>query len=616
MIDKNKLMEIPERPGVYLMKDIDDNIIYVGKARNLKNRVKQYFQGKEKHSLKVSVMVEHIEDFELIITDTEMEALILECNLIKKNMPRFNIMLKDDKSYPFIKVTINEKYPRVIMTRNVRKDGAKYFGPFTNVTSVKQTIEFFNKMYPIKKCNKKFTKPERPCLYYHIGQCMGICRGDGDINKDEYDEYIKEILDILNGKQNDVIKDLEGKMHSASNNMDFERAAQLRDQINGIIHITEKQKIVTNNKDDKDIIGYYKEDAIICVQVFYVREGKLLGRKHYIFEDIDDEYELLSAFIKQLYNQANYIPKEILLNHSIEDMDIITEWMSNLKGEKVTIKIPQKGDKRKMMDMVNENAMITLTEYKNKILKDNEKRKACGQWLMDKLSLTKFPYRMEAYDISNIRGTDSVGSMVVFQEFKASPKEYRRFKIKTVEGQNDYGSMQEIVFRRLERGIKELETDKRGFLPLPDIIFVDGGLGHVNSIKEIVNMYPQLNIKICGLVKDDHHKLRELVYEGNTINIPISTPVYYLLNKISEEVHRYTIDYHKKVRSTSLINSQLNDISGVGEKRRNDLLKHFKGIEAIKHASVEDLLQVNGINDKIAKNIFKYFNNQNEGENT
>ncbi|MFZ7132208.1 MAG: excinuclease ABC subunit UvrC [Eubacteriales bacterium] len=605
MIDKNKLDNIPERPGVYLMKDQDGNIIYVGKARNLKNRVRQYFQGKDKASLKVAVMVEHIDDFELIVTDTEMEALILECNLIKKNMPRFNIMLKDDKSYPFIKVTMNEKYPRVIMTRQVKKDGGKYFGPFTNIASVKQTIELINKLYPIKKCNKKFTKEEKPCLYYHIHQCTGICQGK--VSKEIYDGYIVEILNILNGRQQEVITYLEKAMIHASKNMEFEKAAQLRDQINGIVHITEKQKVVSSIQDDQDVIGVYIEDHLACIQVFYIRKGKLLGRKHYIFENIDDELDLMTEFIKQLYHLSHFIPKEILLNSHIEDLNIIEQWLEGLREGKVSFKIPQKGDKKKLMDMVVENAKLTLLEYKNKIFIDHEKQQMSYQWLMEQIHLSHKPFRMEAYDISNIKGTDSVGSMVVFENLRANPKAYRRFKIKSIQGQNDYGSMQEIVFRRLERGVKELEIGKGGFLPLPDIIFVDGGTGHVNAIKAIVSLYSQLNIPICGLVKNEHHKLKELVYEGRRIPIPRSTPIYYLLNNISEEVHRFTIEYHKKLRNAKLIHSQLNHISGIGERRRKDLLKHFRSIDNIKKASLDDLLQVNGISDKIAKNILDYF---------
>lgn len=607
MIDKTKLNDLPDRPGVYLMKDKDKEIIYVGKARNLKNRVRQYFQG-EKSSLKVSVMVEHIVDFEIIVTDTEMEALILECNLIKKNMPHFNIMLKDDKSYPYIKLTLNEKYPRVIMTRQIKKDNAKYFGPYTNVASVKQTIELINKMYPIKKCNKKFTKEERPCLYYHIGQCMGICKYDIDeFDKNKYQNYILEIQNILNGKFKNVLKDLEVEMIAASNKYDYEKAAQIRDQINGINHISEKQKIVSNTDENIDVISFYRGEISVCIQIFYVRNGKLLGRNNYIFENEQDDMELITAFVKQLYDKGQFIPKEILLPIDIDDREILQEWLTNINKQKVIIKIPQKGHKKKLVDMAYDNAKLTLEDYESRAIKNKEKQDMSYDWLINNLGLDKKPTRIEAYDISNIKGTDNVGSMVVYEDLKANKKAYRRFKIKNVEGQNDYASMQEIVFRRIEKGKKEMKLGIGGFLPFPDIIFLDGGLGHINAIKEILSLYPEINIPIFGLVKDDHHKLRGVIYEGKSIEIPQSTPIYYLLNNISEEVHRFTIEYHKKLRDSKLIQSQLNEIEGVGDAKKRDLLKYFKGIDAIKKASIEELMDVKGISNKLAINIYDYF---------
>ncbi len=607
MIDINKLIDLPDNPGVYLMKDSDDNIIYVGKARNLKNRVKQYFQKTDK-TIKVATMVENISDFEVIITDTEMEALILECNLIKKYMPRFNIMLKDDKSYPFIKVTTNERYPRILMTREIKKDRAKYYGPFTNINSVKHTIDLFNKLYSIKKCNKNFngSRKERPCLYYHINQCMGICQGDVCVEK--YNEGIQEIIHILNGKHEKVVNRLKEEMERAAKQLDFEKAAEIRDQINGITHITEKQKMISSSMEDQDVVAFYGDNLLYCIQVFFIRKGKLLGREHFFYSAIYNDKDFLNQFIKQFYNKASYIPKEILLQIEIEDTSIIEEWLGEKKGSKVSIKIPQKGSKKQLVAMVIDNAKLALEEHKHKMALDKVKQKMSNEWFMNNLGLSEEPYRIEAYDISNISGTDNVGSMVVYEELKANKKAYRRFKIKSITGQNDYGSMQEIVFRRIERGLKELEVGNIGkFLPLPQIILVDGGLGHINAVKEILQHYPQINIPICGLVKDDRHRLRGLIYEGKTIAIPPSTPIYYLLNSISEEVHRFAITYHKKIRSDHLLSSELNNIKGIGEAKRTALLKYFKGIDHIKKANIEELLQVDGINDKIARNIIEYF---------
>lgn len=607
MIDKNKLKDLPENPGVYLMKDKDGKIIYVGKARNLKNRVRQYFNASEK-TIKVATMVEYIEDFELIITDTEMEALILECNLIKKNMPRFNVLLKDDKTYPYIKVTTNEKYPRVIVTREVKKDGAKYYGPFTNVYSVKQTVELLNKLYSLKRCSKKFKngKIERPCLNYHIKECPGVCQGD--VSAEKYNESIQEIIQILNGKYENVIHKLEEEMKEASRNLNFERAAKIRDQINGINHITEKQKVVSNSDEDQDIIGFYGEDFTYCVQVFFVRKGKILGRENFFFSEIYNEQEFLSGFIKQFYHNRSFIPKELIVQRQVDDGDIIEEWLSKKRGSKVNLRVPQRGSKKDLIHMATDNAKLAFEEYKHKMIMNKVKQDMSYNWLMEKLSLKEKPNRIESYDISNISGSDSVGSMVVYEELKANKKAYRRFRIKSVTGQNDYGSMQEVVFRRIERGLQELEKGQYGkFLPFPDIILLDGGLGHINAVKAILAHYPTINIPICGLVKDHKHRLRALIYEEETIEIPSSTPVYYLLNNISEEVHRFAIEYHKKIRGDNMLLSELNNIAGVGPIKRKALLKHFKSVDNIKKASIEELLQIKGINDKIAMNILQHF---------
>lgn len=607
MIDKNKLKDLPENPGVYLMKDENGKIIYVGKARNLKNRVRQYFNASEK-TIKVATMVDHIADFELIITDTEMEALILECNLIKKNMPRFNILLKDDKTYPYIKVTTNEKYPRVILIREVKKDGAKYYGPFTNVYSVRQTVELLNKLYSLKRCSKKFKngKVERPCLNYHIKECPGMCQGNVSVEK--YNESIQEIIQILNGKYENIIHKLEKEMKEASQNLNFERAAKIRDQINGINHITEKQKIVSNSDEDQDIIGFYGEDFTYCIQVFFIRKGKILGRENFFFADIYNEQEFLSGFMKQFYHSTSFVPKEVIVQREVDDGDIIEEWLSKKRGSRVSLKVPQRGSKKDLIHMATDNARLALEDYKHKMTMNKVKQDMSYNWLMEKLSLKEKPNRIESYDISNISGSDSVGSMVVYEGLKPNKKAYRRFRIKSITGQNDYGSMQEVLFRRIERGVKELEIGQDGkFLPFPDIILLDGGLGHINAVKDILAHYPTINIPICGLVKDHRHKLRALIYEGETIEIPFSTPIYYLLNSISEEVHRFAITYHQKIRGDNMLASELNNIPGVGPVKRKALLKYFKSVDNIKKASTEELLQIDGINDKIARNIMQHF---------
>lgn len=607
MIDKNKLKDLPENPGVYLMKDKNGKIIYVGKARNLKNRVRQYFNASEK-TIKVATMVEHIADFELIITDTEMEALILECNLIKKNMPRFNVLLKDDKTYPYIKVTINEKYPRVILTREVKKDGAKYYGPFTNVYSVRQTVELLNKLYSLKRCSKKFKngKVERPCLNYHIKECPGMCQGN--VSVEEYNESIQEIIQILNGKYENIIHKLEKEMKEAAQNLNFERAAKIRDQINGINHITEKQKIVSNSDEDQDVIGFYGEDFAYCIQVFFIRKGKILGRENFFFSDIYNEQEFLSGFMKQFYHNTSFVPKEVIIQREVDDGDIIEEWLSKKRGSRVSLKVPQRGSKKDLIHMATDNAKLAFDDYKHKMTMNKVKQDMSYNWIMEKLSLKERPNRIESYDISNISGSDSVGSMVVYEQLKPNKKAYRRFRIKSITGQNDYGSMQEVLFRRIERGLQELETGQEGkFLPFPDIILLDGGLGHINAVKAILAHYPNINIPICGLVKDHKHRLKALIYEGKTIEIPPSTPIYYLLNSISEEVHRFAITYHKKIRGDNMLASELNNIPGIGPVKRKALLKYFKSVDNIKKASTEELLQIDGINDKIARNIMQHF---------
>ncbi|HAE62293.1 MAG TPA: excinuclease ABC subunit C [Eubacteriaceae bacterium] len=612
-----KLKDLPNKPGVYLMKNVDNQIIYVGKAKNLKNRVKQYFQSNSSHGLKVISMVKNIEDFEIIVTDNEIEALILEYNLIKKHRPRYNIMLKDDKSYPYIKVTANEEYPRVIMTRNIKKDGARYFGPYTSASSVKQTIEAIHQTYKLKVCNKKFIggkDSQRPCLNYYIKRCPGVCTGK--VNAEEYTSNINEIIEILKGKDKQIVSKLSLDMEEAAKNLDFEAAARLRDQIQGIKAIGEKQKIISDIYSDQDVINYATEGTDMCVQVFNIRDGKLVGRETHMIELDSFEDDVLNQFVKQFYHSRSMIPKEIIIPCEIEDKETMEMWLKDKRGTKVTITVPARGDKKKLLSMVEENAKIVLFEHLNKKFNKAQSEIFCMGWLKEKLSLSQNPKRIEAYDISNISGKDAVGAMVVYEDLKANKKAYRRFRIKSVEGQDDYASTQEIIFRRIERALKEMEQNKgkAGFLPLPQIIMLDGGLGHLNAAKKILDMY-KLDIVLCGMVKNNKHKLEKLVVSQGEIEIPASTPIYYLLNEISEEVHRFAVEYHRKLRSDGLKSSELSKIQGVGEKRQRLLLEHFKSIEKIKKADVDDLKEVKGIDSGTAQAIYRHFNEIKESKN-
>lgn len=606
----DKLKELPDKPGVYLMKDEEGQIIYVGKAKNLKNRVRQYFQASAQHGLKVQTMVRKIHDFEIIVTDTEAEALILEFNLIQKHLPRYNIMLKDDKSYPYIKVTLQEDYPRIFMTRKVKKDGARYFGPFTSAAAVKQTIEAIEEVYILKQCNRHLdgskTK-ERPCLNYFIGRCPGICTGT--VDKKDYRRKIGQILEILKGRDKPLLDNLKASMEEASKNLDFELAAKYRDQINGVKAIGEKQKISTLAEHDQDVIHYAMEGTDLCIQVFNIRQGKMVGRQTHMLEYFQEGDDFLNQFVKQYYYNRTAIPKEILLPYEIEDQKAMEDWLREKKGAKVSILVPRIGDKKKLLNLVEENAKLVLFEEQNKRKRKLHNSAYCRDWLMEKLALEKEPVRIESFDISHLGGKDSVGAMVVFEEFKSKKKAYRRFRIKSVAGQDDYASTQEVVFRRMERGMKEeADPEMKGssFLPFPDIIMVDGGLGHLQAVKKILAMYNK-DIAVCGLVKNDRHRLESLVTENGTIEIPGSTPIYYLLNSISEEVHRFAVEYHRKRRDQAMKSSQLSEIPGVGPARQRLLLETFQSVENIRKADVKTLAAVPGIGESVAKDIAAYF---------
>ena len=611
------LKNLPSKPGVYLMKNSLGEVIYVGKAKILKNRVKSYFQNSKNHSEKVRVMVKHIAEFEYIVTDSEMEALILECNLIKKYSPRYNILLKDDKFYPFIKITVNDDFPRVFVTRNYSKDGSKYFGPYTNGTAVYETINLINKIFPLRTCKlliKEGGETVRPCLNYHIKKCFGPC--GGYISKEEYGKMINDVIDILSGKDTTVLKVLQSEMEEASMNLEFEKAADLRDKILAIKAIVEKQKIFKTMEGDEDFINIYKDEKDSCVQVFFSREGKILGREHFIFENTaeDSIEEILEEFITSFYGGTAKVPRTIYVP-AISNVELVEEYLTIKRGAKVWIKVPQKGQKREMLEMVKNNAQITLEKFKDKYLMDKEINKIALEELQELLDLEIWPSRIEAYDISNIQGVDSVGSMIVFEEGRSKNSDYRRFRIKTVKGANDYDSMREILTRRFSHGLEEVKAIQESklqfsagkFSNFPDLIMMDGGKGQINIALEVLRDL-NINIPVCGLVKDDKHATRGIIYNNEELIINRSSNLMQLIRRIQDEVHRFAITYHRSLRDKRTLHSVLDDIPNVGEKRRRALLMKFGSVDNIKSATLEQLLETPSINNKAAESIYQYFN--------
>ena len=614
------LKNLPDKPGVYLMKNSLGEVIYVGKAKILKNRVKSYFQNSKNHSEKVKVLVKNIAEFEYIVTDSEMEALILECNLIKKYSPKYNILLKDDKFYPFIKITIKDDFPRVFVTRNFSRDGSKYFGPYTNGTAVYETIDLIYKIFPLRTCKlsiKENGESIRPCLNYHIKKCLGPC--GGHISKDEYGKMINEIIDILSGKDTYVTKMLKTEMENAAENLEFEKAASLRDKILSIEAIVEKQKIFKTMEGDEDFINIDQDEKDSCIQVFFSRDGKILGREHFIFENTANESiaEILEEFIASFYGGTAKIPKTIFVPE-INEVDLMEEYLTIKRGSKVWIKVPKKGQKKDMLEMVKNNARITLEKFKDKYLKDKEINKISLRELQNLLELDECPSRIESYDISNIQGVDSVGTMVVFEEGRAKNSDYRRFKIKTVKGANDYDSMREILTRRFNHGLEEIKAIQERNLKLsagkfsnfPDLIMMDGGKGQVNVALEVLESL-NINIPVCGLVKDDKHQTRGIVYNNDELIINRSSNLMQLIRRIQDEVHRFAITYHRSLRDKRTLHSILDDIPNVGEKRRRALLMKFGSVENIKKAKIEELLEVQSIDKKSAESIYSYFNGNN-----
>ncbi|MDP4178585.1 MAG: excinuclease ABC subunit UvrC [Bacillota bacterium] len=612
-----QLKILPDKPGVYLMKNALGEIIYVGKAKILKNRVKQYFQNSKNHTDKVKAMVKNIAEFEYIITDSEMEALILECNLIKKYRPRYNILLKDDKHYPFIKITTNEDYPRIFITRLFVKDGNKYFGPYTDVSAVYETIELIKKIFPLRTCKmaiKEKGEKIRPCLNYHIGLCKAPC--GGFIDKQNYNNIVKDIIDLLSGRDNTVINNLRTEMEKSALKLEFEKAASLRDKIFAAEKVREKQKIIIGSFEDEDFINIYSDEKDCCAQVFFLRDAKIIGREHFILSDTAGEQKssVIADFIKEFYSGTAFVPKNIYVPQ-VEDSELLEQWLSMRRESKVYIKIPQKGEKKSILDLVEKNAKITLEQFKTKMLQDKEINKVTLSELAEYISLDELPNRIEAYDISNIQGVDSVGSMIVFEEGKPKNSDYRRFKIKNVKGANDYDSMREILTRRFQHGLNEIENikDKKlelsygKFCVFPDLILMDGGRGQVNVALEVLKKF-NINIPVCGMVKDDKHNTRGLIYNNNEMIIPENSNTMKLVIRIQDEVHRFAITYHRSLRDKRVLHSVLEDIPNVGEKRRKELLAKFGSIDNIKKASFDELIKTPSIDNKTAHCIKEYFN--------
>ncbi len=606
---EDELKKLPASPGVYLMHDKTDEIIYVGKAISLKNRVRQYFQTR-KRSPKIEQMIKNIAYFEYIVTDSEMEALILECNLIKEHRPKYNTMLMDDKTYPYLKVTVNEPYPRVLLTRRLKRDKAKYFGPYTSVESVKDTLELLTKIFKIRTCSKKFPrdlKKERPCLNYDIKRCDAPCQGY--ISEEEYNKKIEKIIAFLNGYYDDIIKELERTMKRQSAELEFEEAAKTRDLLSSVKFVAQKQKMSYGERENRDVIACAKENKDAVVQVFFIRDGKLMGRDHFYINVMGDETEseIIGSFIKQYYAGTPFIPKQLLLQTEIEDMDLIANWLSDRLGQKVSIVVPKRGDKEKMIELAEKNAKLVLEKDKEKIKKEQQKTIGAVKEIVEILGIEKAD-RIESYDISNIAGFDSVGSMVVYEKGKPKKNDYRKFKIKWVEGPNDYASLAEVLRRRFTHESKKANDS---FNKLPDLIMMDGGKGQVSVAKEVFEELG-LNIDVCGMVKDDNHNTRGLYYEGKEMPISRFSEAFKLITRIQDETHRFAIEYHRAIHGKNQLKSVLDDIEGVGPTRRRALMKYFKTIEAIKEATAEEITKAPSMNEKVAKSIYDFFHGDNK----
>lgn len=608
---EEELKKLPGKPGVYIMHGEKDEIIYVGKAVSLKNRVRQYFQSSRNKGAKIEQMVTHITRFEYIVTDSELEALVLECNLIKEHRPKYNTMLKDDKTYPFIKVTVNEPYPRVLFSRTMKKDKAKYFGPYTSSTAVKDVIELVRKIYMVRSCNRNLPRDcgkDRPCLYYHMKQCTAPCQGN--VSEEAYKQNIGQVLHFLNGNYKETIDQLTEKMMAASEEMRFEDAAGYRDLINSIRRIGERQKITTYGEEDRDIIAVAmdesedlrEQDAV--VQVFFMRGGKLIGRDHFFLRVArgDTKAQVLSSFLKQFYAGTPFIPAEIMMQTEIEDGEIIEDWLTARRKQRVHIRVPKKGTKEKLVELAKENAWMVLSKDRERIKREEGRTIGAVKEIEDWLGL-KDIVRMEAYDISNISGFESVGSMVVYEKGKPKRSDYRKFKIKWVQGPNDYASMEEVLTRRFTH---ESKGEYDSFSILPDLILMDGGRGQVNIARKVLGELG-IDIPVCGMVKDDNHRTRGVYF--NNVEIPIDTSGegFHLVTRIQDEAHRFAIEYHRSLRSKEQVHSVLDDIPGIGETRRKALMRRFRSVENIRDASVEELSQTESMNVQSAEAVYQFF---------
>lgn len=611
-----ELKKLPNSPGVYIMHDADDSIIYVGKAVNLHNRVRSYFRKIVGRGPQIDKMVEQIARFEYIVTDSELEALVLENNLIKEHSPKYNTMLKDDKTYPYIKVTVAEEYPRILFSREMKKDRSKYFGPYTSAASVKDTIELMNKLYQLRTCSRKLPRDiglDRPCLNYHIKQCLAPCQGY--IGKDEYRERMEQALDFLNGNYKPVLRELEQKMQEASEQLAFEDAIRYRDLYNSVKSVAQKQKITDSDGEDKDIIALAKDESDAVVQVFFVRDGKLIGREHFYMTHVAgyDKAQILLDFVKQFYAGTPYIPKELMLQEQIEDLEILEKWLSTRKGSRVYLRVPRKGYKEKLVELAAQNAQLVLSQDKERIKREEGRTIGAVREIAALLDLENIQ-RMEAFDISNISGFANVGSMVVYEKGKPKRSDYRKFKIQSVSGPDDYACMKEVLTRRFVHGMEErMELDRKAidkefgsFTKFPDLLLMDGGKGQVNIALQVLEEL-QINIPVCGMVKDDNHRTRGLYYRNAEIPIDTHSEGFKLITRIQDEAHRFAIEYHRSLRSKAQVKSVLDEIPGVGPARRKALMRHFKSIEDIKNAEIEQLSKVPEIPEHIAGQIYDFF---------
>ena len=618
---EEELKKLPRKPGVYIMRDDKDVILYVGKAINLHNRVRSYFRENIGRGPAIDQMVSLIARFEYIVTDSELEALVLENNLIKENSPKYNTLLKDDKTYPYIKVTVGEDYPRILFSRTMKKDKSRYFGPYTSAAAVKDTIELLNKLYQLRTCNRvlpRDTGLERPCLNYHIKQCLAPCQGY--VSKEEYRQQVAGALEFLNGNYSPILKDLEEKMNKAAEELEFEEAARYRDLLSSVRQVSQKQKITEGVGEDKDILALYQDETEAVVQVFFVRDGKLIGREHYYMTHVPENNKpaILQDFVKQFYAGTPFIPRELMLQYEIEDAELIEKWLSERKGSRVYLKVPKIGSKEKLVELAAQNAKLVLSQDREKLKREEGRTIGAVKEISDLLQLPLTgTARMEAYDISNINGFENVGSMVVYEKGKPKRSDYRKFKIKSVSGPDDYACMREVLTRRFRHGMeesKELEEQEMdqeygSFTKFPDLILMDGGRGQVNIALSVLEELG-IDIPVCGMVKDDNHRTRGLYYHNIDLPIDTHSEGFKLITRIQDEAHRFAIEYHRSLRSKTQVKSVLDDIPGVGPARRKALMRHFKSLEEIRQASVEELMEIPEMNERTAEEIVAFFASQ------